>query len=93
MGHPIAIPAGERLALLYSDGSLGIGMPGAPAESFRDEAIFSDKNETDPANFTQIVRVRLEVIEVVETPSAVAAAGRGGICAACGRPHPTGGGR
>ena len=93
MGTPIVIPAGERLALLYSEGSLGIALPGAAVATLREDAILSDRNEADPAHFTQVVRVRLEVIEVVETPSAVAAAAHGGACAACGRVHSTGGGR
>lgn len=58
----------EGLALLYSDGSMGVLPSGADLEQARREARESDVNETDPSHFTQLVRVRIEITEHLDVP-------------------------
>lgn len=55
----------ECLALRYADGGFGV-LPKADLAKAQDERVFVDTNEHDPRNLTDIVRVRIEVLEVVE---------------------------
>lgn len=71
----------NRLALLYSDGSMGILSDGATEKSAREDAMFADANETDPAKMTKVVRVRLEITETLVEPKAPRR--REGVCACC----------
>lgn len=78
----------NRLALLYSDSSItvfahentdSIGRDIAEVCEARDEA---DRNESRPGSLTRIARVRVEVLEIVDDPTAKAAAN---LCPKCGK--------
>jgi hypothetical protein len=59
----------ERLALLFSDGSILILPPGASIEQARKEALSCDENESNPQNFTTLLSVAVHAIEIIEVPS------------------------
>ena len=62
----------ERLALLFSDGSLLVLPEAANLKQARREAVECDENEQDPAKFTRVVSLvitGIKVIEVDEGPS------------------------
>jgi len=78
----------ERLGLLFSDGSMGIGSEHTKIEAHREDALLADKHETHPDHFTKVVRVRVEVVEVVEIPTAgKLPAKTKGPCPTCGHVH------
>ena len=56
----------EALALSYSDGGFGVMPPSYDADKTRQERECVDLNETQSKNLTDVVRVRVEVLEVVE---------------------------
>ena len=58
-----------RLALIYSDGSMGIVEPGTTLDEAWQEALAADRNENDPAHFTRIAMVKVEIVEIVDTPA------------------------
>lgn len=72
----------ERLALLYSDGSLGILSAGQPIEKAREEVQWVDDKEKNPEQFTKIVRVSFTVMEVLETPKL--GQDSSSVCPTCG---------
>lgn len=74
----------ERLALLYSDGSLGIFTAGRTLDSAREDALLADDKENDPEHFTKVVKVEFRITEVVETPKQPKAA-CAAACPTCGR--------
>lgn len=57
----------ERLALQYSDGSIGVLRGDASIEKAREEREFADVGEGNAKHLTNLVRVRVEVIEIIET--------------------------
>lgn len=73
----------EHLALLYSDGSLGVLRPGAAIEQAERDRAFSDDGERDPAHMTKIARVEVTVLEIIDAPIADADQ----ACLHCGKPH------
>lgn len=75
----------ERLALLYSDGSMGVLGEGATIEQARKEREFVDKGARR-ADLTKIGRITIDVITVVDDPAAPAPASAA-ACPTCGRPH------
>ncbi|MBM3578705.1 MAG: hypothetical protein FJX40_13875 [Alphaproteobacteria bacterium] len=46
-----------HLALLYSDGSMGVLSPGATLDQAEKDRAFADEGERDPARLTKIARV------------------------------------
>lgn len=56
-------------ALLFSDGSMGIH-PGDPMDDLRAEARRCDDRETDPEQFTRIVRAEIRILETISIPMA-----------------------
>lgn len=63
-----------RLALLYSDGTIGILAEAATLGDARREREYADHGEADPAHWTKIARVELFSVVVVEDPAAEGAA-------------------
>lgn len=57
-----------REALLYSDGSLGIFPAGKKMADIEEERKMCDLNETKVERMTKIVRVSLEIVEVLFSP-------------------------
>ena len=55
----------ERLALLFSDGSMSIFVQGQTINEAREEAKWCDKNEKDQNHFTRVVRVIFPEFDVV----------------------------
>jgi len=72
-----------RLALIYSDGSLGLLTEDRSLDHAFKEAKESDFNEHNPANFTKVARVAFEVLEIVTDPDAKGPA----TCSTCGALH------
>lgn len=60
----------SRIALLYSDGSLGVLADGATIDDAVKQRVFSDAGERDPARMSKIARVGVTVIELVDEPPA-----------------------
>lgn len=60
----------DRLALAFSDGSMTVLPPQADIGWARREALSCDQNQDQPDKFTRIARVRVELVETIETPSA-----------------------
>jgi hypothetical protein len=58
-------------ALQYSDGSFSVFSPGVPMKQIEAERVEVDRNETNPEHLTRIVRVSIEVTEVLFTPTEV----------------------
>lgn len=58
----------ERLALLYSDGSLNILTEGASPVHAWSEADVANEGEPDPEAVTVVVRVFVDVLAVVDRP-------------------------
>jgi hypothetical protein len=56
----------EALAISYSDGSYNVMTNTDNLEKARSECDFADHKENNPEHLSNIVRVRLEVLEVVE---------------------------
>ena len=76
----------ERLALAYSDGSLGVLSADKTLADARLERDWADNNETNPAHFTDIVKVRVEVIGDVEIHRGAShVPDSSGRCATCGQ--------
>jgi hypothetical protein len=59
----------KRLALLHSDGSIGILPAGCTFEQAEAEARFLNDDELDVSDFTKVALVQLEVLEVPFSPS------------------------
>ena len=72
-----------RLALIYSDGSLGLLTEGRSLDHAFKEAKDSNFNEHNPANFTRVGLVSFEVLEIVTDPDAKGQA----TCPTCGAVH------
>lgn len=81
-----ALAPGERLAWLYSDGSLGVPDEGRSMAFMREQALDDDRRETVLSQFTRVVRIRLDVLETIEVPSLSLAAAEG-VCPTCGHQH------
>lgn len=56
----------ERLALHYSDGSMTVLAATTPENTARHDREMADLHEARPGHLTNIVRVRFEIVEVVE---------------------------
>ena len=66
MIHMAALGDGaERLALLYSDGSIGILRAGCTLEEAREEARFLDPEEHDVSRSAKVAVVRVHVVEII----------------------------
>ena len=74
----------ERIALLYSDGSIGIMPPATSIEKAREEAKDADHNETDPAYFTKVATIEINIVEVLDVPRSEAVKN----CPVCGGVKP-----
>jgi len=74
---------GERLALLYSDGSLNVLDPEATLEEALAERAEADRNEDDRNLQTKVVRVTITIGETVFDPVTRPAA-RQVACPCCG---------
>lgn len=66
---PTGFKTNRRLAALLSDGSLTIFAPGMTVEAARKDALDCDRNERNPAEFTQIGYVDIGEFDRLETPS------------------------
>ena len=77
--------AETRLGLAYSDGSFTVLAADHTIETAREEARWADEKETNPDNFTRIVRVQVSVIEQIETPKLADKVGQNETCRHCGR--------
>lgn len=56
----------ERYAVAYADGSFGVCSESADVQQTAKDAEFSDEGETDPAQFSKVVRVKVVVLEVIK---------------------------
>lgn len=74
--------AQERLALIYSDGSMGVLKDGKTIEAAREEREFADAHQKDPMKLTKIALVRIEPVEFYPHSTVVAE-----TCPTCGRTH------
>lgn len=60
----------ETLALLHSDGSIGLLAPGSTWEKAREEQAFVNHRETRPEHLTKIGRVQYRVLmTLIEDPA------------------------
>jgi hypothetical protein len=85
---PVTLPSiasEERFAILYSDGSIGIGTPGESLEGAIKTAADDNKGESRPENLAKVARVRIEILEIITTPGAKPHAAE---CPCCKRPLP-----
>lgn len=73
-----------RLALLFSDGSVGILSASATLEQARRDRECVDLNERNPHHLTKIARVEFTIVELVEAPPIDAPPE---TCPHCGAPH------
>lgn len=69
-----------RLALLYSDGSMGVLPLETSIERAWEHAADADRNERNPAHFTKVARVSIQIEETLSRPAKDAA------CPTCGTP-------
>lgn len=69
-----------RLALLYSDGSMGILPAETSVERAWEHAADADRNEHNPAHFTKVARVSVQIEEALCPPA------REVTCPTCGAP-------
>ena len=69
----------DYLALIYSDGSMGIFSKETTLNDALEEAIASDRGETDSSHFSKLARVDVTVIEIIDTPSIAQK-----LCPTCG---------
>lgn len=76
--------AEERLAVLYSDGSISVLADWADEADGRGTCLSDDKGETDPTKFAKLIRVSVEVLQTLEVPSMVKRAEEV-TCPTCGR--------
>lgn len=76
--------AANHLALLYSDGSMGILSPETTLDMAKAERVHVDHNETRPEHLTKIVRVRVDVIEIIP----IGMTETSNRCLTCGREGP-----
>jgi hypothetical protein len=80
-----ATASDERYAILYSDGSIGIGTPGESLEHAIKTAADDNKGERRPENLANVARVRIEILEIITTPGAKPHSAE---CPCCKRPLP-----
>ena len=64
----------DRFGLLHPDGSITVLPPQATLGWARREALALDENQDSADKWTRIARLRIAVVEALETPSAAAAA-------------------
>lgn len=74
--------AEPRLALLYSDGSVGILPADADLAQAERDADFADLDDDDEAHRTRIARVTFAVMEILPRVLPIAT-----TCSTCGRTH------
>lgn len=70
-----------RLALLYSDGSIGVLPVDTSVDRAWDHAADADRNERNPAHFTKVARVSIHIEETLQRSVTE------NLCATCGNPH------
>lgn len=59
----------ERLGLQFSDGSFSIAPEKDTVQSLLVQREGDDRHETNPAHMTKVVRLRVEVVEVIFDPA------------------------
>lgn len=74
----------DQFALSYSDGSFNLLGPDATLEQARAQRDADDKYQTDCGLLTDIVKVRVEILEDVEIHRGKSHSGKK-VCASCGQ--------
>lgn len=83
---PAPAPTADRIALLYSDGSISVLKPGTEMEAAERQRRDDDRNETNLANLTRIAVVEVKVIRQVVVAKKIMDK-LDDTCPTCGAPH------
>lgn len=62
------VAGGDLLAILYSDGSMNVLYPSNVLSEVVEQARDDNLNQKDPLHLAKVVRVRVQLVEILEAP-------------------------